>query len=152
MTVAVLVGGLGFMMVRSRAIANAPQCLPLEAYFELDGHQVQLEVARTPAQQAKGLQFREPLPGDRGMLFPVEPATPAQLWMKDVAFPLDMIFLSDGTVIHVAKQVPPCNSLPQECPVYGPEEAVDAVIELTGGAAERLGIQEGTQIAILFLD
>jgi uncharacterized membrane protein (UPF0127 family) len=82
------------------------------------------------------------------MLFPVEPAAAVQLWMKDVTFPLDMIFLRDGLVIEIAEQVPPCESDP--CPLYGPDQTVDAVVEVAGGLTERLGIEKGDRVEIQF--
>lgn len=133
-------------MLRDSFSANQPQRLPLAAYVEVDGQRIDLEVATTPEQQMKGLQFRESLPSDRGMLFPVEPPQPISLWMRNVSFPLDMIFLHEGIVIEIAQQVPPCDRSP--CPLYGPDEAVDAVVEVAGGTADQLGLEEGDRLGL----
>jgi hypothetical protein len=151
MTILLLLAGSAGIVGRnllSLSDMNDPQHLPIAAFFEIDGQRIDLEVARTDKEQAKGLQFRENLPSDRGMLFPVEPATTVELWMKDVNVPLDMIFLRDGLVVEIAEQVPPCDISP--CPLYGPDEEVDVVVEIFGGEAERLGIEEGDRIEIHF--
>jgi uncharacterized membrane protein (UPF0127 family) len=42
--------------------------------------------------------------------------------------------------------VPPCTAVP--CPTYGPNTAVDQVIELRGGRAAELGIRVGDRLQI----
>lgn len=151
MIVLLLIAGsawIGGRTLLSFGSMDGHQNLPVSAFFEVDTRRIYLEVARTPKEQANGLQFRETLPSDRGMLFPVEPAATVELWMKDVSFPLDMLFLREGIIIEIAEQVPPCKS--DTCPLYGSDEEVDAVVEIVGGEAERLGIKEGDRLEIQF--
>src|SRR5690606_11790341 len=49
-----------------------------------------VEMARTEAEQERGLMFRTELAADRGMLFPYDPPTPVSFWMKNTYIPLDM--------------------------------------------------------------
>lgn len=126
------------------------QMLPVTAEAHVRGQTLALEVARTPRQQAIGLMFRDDLPDNRGMLFPFDPPRPVNFWMRNVQFPLDMIFVRDGEVRAIAPSVPPCTTA--TCPTYGPDEAVDYVIELKGGRAEALGITVGDLITIDYLD
>jgi uncharacterized membrane protein (UPF0127 family) len=72
--------------------------------------------------------------------------TRARFWMHLTPSPLDMIFIRDGTVIHIETDVPPCMDLP--CPSYGPDQLSDGVVELGAGQAEALGIKVGTAAAI----
>jgi hypothetical protein len=137
-------------------IANASnprqegQLLPVSAKAKIGKVNIDLEVAKTPEQQSIGLMFREFLSGERGMLFPFESSRLARFWMKNVSIDLDMVFLQQGRVVHVAKNVPPCRQEP--CPVYGPDTFVDSVIELAGGRAEQLGLKKGDRIEIEYLN
>lgn len=127
------------------------QILPISAEVEIGDEQIQLEVARTPQEQAMGLMFRTDLPPDRGMLFPFEFARPVQFWMQNTLIPLDMVFLLDGEVKEIVASAPPCESQP--CPTYGPtRQRVNQVIELAGGRAAELGLQVGDRLDIRFLD
>lgn len=127
------------------------QVLPISAEVEIGDEQIQLEVARTPQEQAMGLMFRTELPPDRGMLFPFEFARPVQFWMQNTLIPLDMVFLLDGEVKEIVASAPPCESQP--CPTYGPtRQRVNQVIELAGGRAAELGLQVGDRLDIRFLD
>lgn len=134
---------------QSGAQPGAGQSLPISAQATVGDRQIQLEVARTPEQQAMGLMFRSELADDRGMLFEFELARPVNFWMRNVLIPLDMVFLLDGEVQAIAANVPPCTTL--TCPTYGPEGSVNQVIELRGGRAAELGLEAGNQITIEFL-
>lgn len=125
------------------------QMLPISAQAKINGYAIDLEVTQTPEQQALGLMYRTSLPDSRGMLFQFQPAQPVSFWMKNVAIPLDMIFLREGVVKAIAANVPPCRANP--CPSYGPETPIDQVIELRGGRAAELGLKVGDRVEIQFL-
>lgn len=127
------------------------QMLPITAQIQVAGQSIQLEVARTPQEQATGLMNRTSLAANRGMLFVFEPARPIQFWMKNTLIPLDMVFLQKGTVRYIANNAPPCQSAP--CPTYGPTIGdIDQVIELAGGRASELNIKVGDRIPVQFLE
>lgn len=132
-----------------QADISPAQSLPISAEAEIAGQTIQLEVARTPEEQAMGLMYRTSLPGDRGMLFSFEPPRPVQFWMRDTLIPLDMVFMRDGEVKAIVANAQPCTSNP--CPTYGPRrEAVNQVIELAGGRAAELGLAVGDRITLRF--
>ncbi len=86
--------------------------------------------------------FRTSLPADGGMLFPFEKPRIASFWMKNTLIPLDMIFVrADGSIDRIAE-----NTIPESLePVVSGGE-VTAVLELTGGTATRLGIDESARV------
>lgn len=130
-------------------VRGIPQYLPITAKARIHDTWIQLEVARTPAQQQLGLMFRPELPGDRGMLFPMSPPQVASFWMKNCLISLDLIFLRDGKVVAIAPEAPPCQTLP--CPTYESGVPVDAVLELAGGRAAELGLKVNDPVEIQYL-
>jgi uncharacterized membrane protein (UPF0127 family) len=127
------------------------QHLPISAVTILGGEEIFLEVAATPEQQALGLMYRDALPDDRGMVFPMQFPRRVNFWMKNVPVPLDMVFVYDGTIQAIASDVPPCTADP--CPTYGPgDQLVDHVIELRAGRAAELGLAVGDVVEITRLD
>lgn len=124
--------------------------LPISAEATIAGEIFELEVARTPRQQALGLMFRPALPDNRGMLFPFAPPQQVGFWMKNVPVSLDMVFLLSGEVKAIAAEVPPCTS--NRCPTYGPATPIDKVLELRAGRAAQLGLKVGDRIAIRFFE
>lgn len=105
-------------------------------------HKFNIEVARTNEEQTRGLMFRTSLPADGGMLFPFPKPKIASFWMKNTLIPLDMIFIrADGSIDRIAE-----NTIPESLePVVSGGE-VAAVLELPGGTAARLGIDETAKI------
>lgn len=132
----------------AHSATQAGQTLPISAQVAIANQVIQLEVAKTPQQQAMGLMYRAQLADNRGMIFPFAPARPVSFWMKNVVIPLDMVFVRDGTVQAVASNVPPCKTDP--CPVYGPPTPIDQVIELRGGRAKELGLQVGDRVTVQY--
>jgi hypothetical protein len=109
------------------------------------GKVVTVELARTEAEKAQGLMFRESLPVDAGMLFLFDTAEARPFWMKNCHFPLDIVHLdSDGTVVDVLANVPPCAADP--CPSHLPKAASTTVLELSAGAAAANGVVAGTKV------
>ena len=133
---------------QSPTATQSAQVLPISARARIADRPIELEVAKTSEQQAIGLMYRTSLADDRGMLFEFKPARWVNFWMKNCKISLDMIFLRDGVVTAIAPESPPCTTDP--CPTYGPDTAVDRVIELRGGRAAELGVKVGDRIAIEF--
>jgi uncharacterized protein len=100
-------------------------------------YRFKVEIARTEEEQNRGLMYRELLPPDQGMVFPLIPPRYASFWMKNCPAPIDMIFIrQDGSIARIRTGVP-----------YSVEpvesgETVAAVLEIRGGRAAELGIAE----------
>ncbi len=125
-----------------QAVQTAPSGLDLIPLAIRSGgreHHFTVEVARTESEQARGLMFRETLGPDEGMIFPFSPPRPASFWMMNTLIPLDMIFIrADGTIARIA-----ANTVPHSTDPVAVGEPVVAVLELAGGRAAELGIEEG---------
>jgi uncharacterized protein len=145
----------GTFASQSTLVASEGQVLPVSARARIadrplaePSKRIELEVAKTPEQQAMGLMYRTSLPDNRGMLFEFKPARWVNFWMKNCQISLDMIFIRDGVVTAIQAGAPPCTAEP--CPTYGPDTTVDRVIELRSGRAAELGLKVGDRIAIEF--
>jgi hypothetical protein len=104
-------------------------------------HVVRVELARTPAEQARGLMGRRELAPDAGMLFIFDQTAVHAFWMRNTLLPLDMIFLSDdGRVVGVVARAVPGDLTPRSA--GGPSRYV---LEVNGGWAEAHGVGPGDQ-------
>lgn len=102
----------------------------------------QVEIAATPAEQAKGLMFRKSLAPDRGMLFTYKRPQPAAFWMKNTLIPLDIIFIQpDGRILSIVRNARPHDETP--LPSGG---MILGVLEIAGGRAAQLGILPGDRV------
>jgi hypothetical protein len=110
------------------------------------------EVADTPASRELGLSGREGLRENEGMLFIFDHPGKYGFWMKDMLFPLDIIWINqNGVVVHVERNVSPesYNSLPRTNPQTF-VNTIDAsyVLELAAGASDTYGVYLGSKVEI----
>ncbi len=112
---------------------------------------LKVEIARTSQELERGLQYRERMSRDEGMLFVFPQDVEAGFWMKNTLLPLDMIWLNqDKRVVYLEKNVPPC--FQDDCPVYGPKEPIRYVVEANAGFADAKNIQVGQEVKFVFVD
>lgn len=106
-----------------------------------NGQTVRLEVAATQDQRSRGLGGRSALPLNQGMLFIYSDEAVRCFWMKDMRFPIDIMWL-DGTqkIVHIARNVRP-ETYPQTFCAAG--QPARYVIELPAGQAAPLGADPG---------
>jgi uncharacterized protein len=109
-----------------------------------DGREIRAEVLVKPAEMARGMMYRDPLPQGRGLLFIHDKPAPYRYWMSNVTAPLDIIFMdSNRQIVEISADTPPCTSKPEACPVYGGHNIEQFVLELRAGEAQRLGLHKG---------
>lgn len=127
---------------KDASAAAKANTIPLTIEMAGKAHRFNVEVARTEAEQEQGLMLRMRLSDDGGMLFPFPKPRIATFWMKNTLIPLDMIFIrADGSIDRIAE-----NTIPESLePVVSGGE-VSAVLELAGGTAARLDIDETAKI------
>ena len=105
---------------------------------------VSVEVAATPAARERGLSGRASLAAGEGMLFVFDNDGNWGFWMKDVNFPIDIIWAdSAGRVVTVLPSVSP-NTYPQ---VFYPSLPARYVLETPAGFAATNNIYEGVRMA-----
>ncbi len=108
-------------------------------------HCVDVEVVQTQGNRMRGLQFRDSLGEDKGMLFIFPGSQRHRFWMKDTKIPLDIVwFDSAQRVVHIKNNIPPCQQDP--CPTYAPPSEALYVLEVNAGHAKRMGLQKGDRL------
>lgn len=103
---------------------------------------IEIEVARTPDEQAKGLMFRTELADTKGMLFPYPVPRELTMWMRNTYIALDMVFILPNGIVHRIE----VRTEPLSETVISSGVPAAAVLELAGGAAERLGLKAGDRV------
>lgn len=102
---------------------------------------VQAEAVSTPERLYRGLSYRRELAEGRGMLF-FMPAVETQTFcMRGMRFPLDLVWIADGRVAGITRNVPA--TFPGEMTSPGP---VNHVLEVPGGFADKYGIKVGDRV------
>ena len=120
--------------------------LPNKVNVTINNVNLQADVALTPEEQAKGLSIKDTLQSNEGMLFPSESPRILSFWMKDMKFPIDILWLNaDKKVVHIEESLQPCSPfLP--CPSYTPDIQAQYVLETVAGFSSANRITEGTPV------
>lgn len=106
-----------------------------------------VEIADSPEQQARGLMHRTELADDAGMVFIFFEETSGPFYMLNTLIPLSIAFFdAEGKIVRIL-DMEPCEAEP--CELYDPQTAYVGALEVNQGAFESWGIQEGDSVRVL---
>lgn len=125
--------------------ATRPEPL-LRPRAEVKGAILQLEVARSSSEQARGLSGHTPLEQHEAMLFPQLAGSERQcFWMQDMTFPIDIIWLdADARIVQIREHFAP-ESYPEAA--CGPAQTAHA-LELRAGAVAHFQFERGDHVLL----
>lgn len=128
-----------FLLGATLSFAAGPALERLEIVTATGAHPFHVEIADTIEERARGLMHRRTLPQDQGMLFNFQVEDRVGMWMKNTHIPLDMLFVSrQGRIVAIAADTQPMSER-----VISSGGPAFAVIELSAGAARRIGAAVG---------
>ncbi len=115
-----------------------------ESYIIVNENKIKIEIADTDMARYKGLSGRKNLCGECGMLFLFPNEQKRNFVMRDMNFPLDIVWVKDGKIIKIDKNLLPEGTNPSR--TYSSDDMVDMVLEVNGGFCEKNVIEEGDSI------
>ena len=106
---------------------------------------IDTELADSDSERERGLSFRNEMQISEGMLFVFDKSAKYAFWMKDMNFPIDILWLDEeGRVVYMEENV-----AVSTYPGYFINEAkAKYVFEINAGMANKLGIYLGTKLVI----
>ena len=113
------------------------------------GEEIPVEVADTLKKRSLGLGKRTSLKKGWGMLFVFEKRKPHRFWMKDMQFPLDIIWLDNHRIVHIIHNAKPANSRDEPKVMTSPVP-VNFVLEIAAGRAAKLSLKTGQRMKFKF--
>ena len=115
-----------------------------EKFIIINNHKIYIEIADTSEKRAQGLSNRDSLPEDHGMLFIFDTYQKSAFWMKDMRFPIDIIWIRDDIIVDITKNVSILEG--SELKHYFPSQQVNYVLEVNSGIVEKYKIKIGQKI------
>ncbi len=118
---------------------------PKTTKIVLKDKEIEVEIAKTEEERTKGLSHRESIGNYQGMLFifPQKDVLPT-FWMKDMKFPLDIIWINDGKIVKIDENVDyPKENSQKNLTLYKPPTPVDFVLEVKAGFSRENNWQAG---------
>jgi uncharacterized membrane protein (UPF0127 family) len=110
---------------------------------KINSAQLQLLVAKSDAAKAKGLGGRLLIPKD-GMIFFFDKPQELVFWMRDMFFPIDIVWILDKKIVGFAQNAQPEPKTPlSNLKRYRSPSPANTVIELKAGEIKRLKLKIG---------
>jgi len=102
------------------------------------------KLAQTDAEREKGLSGTEKLAENEGLLMVFDREATWKIWMKDMNYPIDIVWIDDKKkVVHTVR-----NARPESYPdrYFMPSQNALYVLELPDGSVNKYGIAVGKQV------
>jgi len=116
---------------------------------KIGGQEVRVLVADNYQHRLKGWSGRKDMGKYGGMLFVFPDRADHAMVMRDMYFPLDIIWLDGNKVVDIAPNLPPEPGIPEEqLTIYRARAASTMVLELPAGFKERTGLKIGDFIEV----
>lgn len=120
--------------------------IPLSEYergvISVNGHKIDVYIARNAVEQAEGLMFTEynGLGKDEGMIFVFDEIAPVSFWMRNTIQPLDIAFIKANGVVANIRTMQAMDETSQ--PSEGP---VKYAVEVHDGWYKEHGVKAGAK-------
>ena len=133
-----------FYVTRSGVRPIFTQAQNVSATVTIGGQKINLEIVTTTQDMARGLSNRDSLPADSGMLFVYSNYVSPGFWMKDMRFPIDIIWIRDAVIIGAQENAPVIAT--GTLPLYYPSQLVNDVLEVNAGFVKANNIKAGDRV------
>ena len=107
----------------------------------LGGEKIYAEVVSSKERTALGLGGRQAICSDCGMLFEFPAEGDYAFWMKNMKFPLDLIWISKGEIVHLEKNVSQNDKR-----IFKSQVPAQKVLEVNAGFCDKFGIRIGDSL------
>ena len=105
-----------------------------------------VDIAITDKQLQDGLAIKNSLKENEGMLFFLGEPRKASFWMKNMKFPIDIIWLNEKfSIVHIEQELQPCESV-FYCKSYKPNSEALYVLETIAGFTKKHNLQIGDNV------
>lgn len=120
----------------------------LSPHVVIDDLEIVVELADTHELRKQGLSNRESLDSDKGMLFVMPSRAMSSFWMKDMNFPLDIVWIDGDKVANISYDLEAEGPSPKKS--YSSGSPVNYVLEVNAGFCKEHGIEVGDKVEIIY--
>lgn len=114
------------------------------------GEAIKLELLLSKERKQMGFQYRDRPRAKTGLFFfNTEPPHRQSMWMPNMRFPLDIVWLDGNlTIVSIRKNAQPCPNV-DDCPNISSIYKAQHAIELGAGDADTLGLKPGDTLKVV---
>ena len=108
-----------------------------------------VEIADENSERVSGLSNRDSLNENQAMLFIFKEETIPNFWMKDMKFPIDIIWIDENLEISgIQKNLSPCEE--DFCPTFKPKKKIKYALEINAELSEEFNLEIGDEVKLFW--
>ena len=116
------------------------------ANLRINNQIIKAELVSSPLKEYIGLSKRNYLCPNCGMLFVFQDIDEREFVMRDMNFPLDIIFINNGKIINIAENLKPEGDKTEN--IYKSAGVATQVLEVNGNYCQKYNIKTGDLVSI----
>jgi len=133
-----------FYFVNSANKAKSPSPEWKKGKIIVKDQTLDVYLATTPTEHETGLSAFSGIRSNQGMLFVFEGLGRPSFWMKDMKFPIDIVWINNNQIVDIAKNLPV--QYDSNLTRYYPNVDIDRVLETNAGWCEKNDIKIGDKV------
>lgn len=111
----------------------------------INNHSFRVSVATSQKEHETGLSETQSLSEDQGMIFLFEKPDYYSFWMKNMRFPIDIIYINNDTIVTIKSNAQLIKD--KENPtIYSSTKPANKVLEIQAGLSEKYKLKEGDKV------
>jgi uncharacterized protein len=146
----IIIFGLVLILIAGIAVyqfnKNQQPQLKKDGKVTIGSHAFDVEIVRDAKAQQIGLTKYTSIKETQGMLFIFEQPGEYGFWMKNMKFPIDIIFVQNETIVSIFQDVQPVKNDTANPTIYQPQKPADRVLEVQSGLVKRYNIKDGDKV------
>ena len=143
-----LIMALGFLFYKPKNSINPLDRSTTVRHVVINAKKIKVQVADNYAEHVLGLSDRSTLEPDSGMLFIFHEKRIRKIWMKNMHFPIDIIWIENEKVVKVTQNCKPNGAIPSK--MYSSTLPVDNILEVNAGFSNEFGIKRGDLVTFKY--
>ena len=117
----------------------------IDGFIIVGNFKIPVSLARNETERIKGLSGTHSMPNKYGMFFIFDSSDYQSMWMKDMLFPIDIIWIDeDYKIVHMEKDISP-DTYPK---IFTAQIKARFVLELNAGMSTDYNLQTGDSISL----
>ena len=115
---------------------------------KINDMEILVDIADIPEKRSKGLSGKESLSEKEGMLFIFNNKEEKPIfWMKDMLISIDIIWINEGKIIQINKNIDPEKGISDEnLTRYSPQSTINYVLEVNSGFSDKYELKIGDSV------
>ena len=125
-----------------------------QAKIFINGAEFSAGVALSSKEMYRGLSGTKAICDSCGLLFVFPDSQERVFVMRDMAYPLDIVFINHGQISNVLENLPPdpAGLSEGDRPLYRSQGKADRVLELAAGTAAKWGMKKGDEVSMIIYE